>query len=516
METTQHTTAFNGEHTRSTASSVLLHANGLRIAFGGQVVLNNVDLALHRGEVVLLRGANGSGKTTLLNILTGNQEPDVGQIRLHTKGAAKTFHFPRRWWHRLNTFNRFAPERVAKKGVGRTWQEIRLFSTQSLRDNIAVASRGQLGESPVLSLLRRGSVRAEEQHNRRAATALLDSLGLGGRSSSSADKVSLGQSKRVAIARAVRAGARVLFLDEPLAGLDSAGIADVLALLERLAREEGITLVIIEHVFNIPHILPLASTVWTLNSGALHVEAPKDLLVSESPSRESLDAWLRNLAGANSTIEDHPLPGGATLSVVTPAATTPGEIVLEVNDLVVHRGRRLVIGHETADIASETAQGLTFRLRRNQLGVLQAPNGWGKTTLLETLAGLQTATSGSAWICGRRVDSLPAWERPVSLLQSRDQLFPSLSVSDTLRLAGVRVVPRYLGPVLDRQVGSLSGGEKQKVALACSVEGRPFEVGLWDEPLSALDHAFVTDEAHHLFGASRPVSLIAVPSTLAR
>jgi len=114
----------------------LLRIKGLCKAFGGQVVLDGVSLELRRGEVALLRGDNGSGKTTLLNILTGNLEPDAGTIQLFTNGMAENFHFPRRWWQHLNPFDHFSPERVAGEGVGRTWQDIRLFSEQSLCDNI--------------------------------------------------------------------------------------------------------------------------------------------------------------------------------------------------------------------------------------------------------------------------------------------------------------------------------------------------------------------------------------------
>src|SRR6185295_16083726 len=98
-------------------------------------------------------------------------------------------------------------------------------------------------------------------------------LGLRGREISSCDKISLGQSKRVAIASSVQAGAQILFLDEPLAGLDSPGITDVIALLGQVVREQQITLVIVEHVFNIQRILDLATTVWTLEKGRVRVES---------------------------------------------------------------------------------------------------------------------------------------------------------------------------------------------------------------------------------------------------
>lgn len=127
---------------RSTVGSrVVLRAQGLRKAFGGQRVLDDLDLILHEGEVVLLRGENGSGKTTLLNILTGNLEPDTGTIEYLADSTPRSYSFPRRWWQELNPFDHFTPEFVAREGIGRTWQDVRLFGSQSLRDNFGLANR---------------------------------------------------------------------------------------------------------------------------------------------------------------------------------------------------------------------------------------------------------------------------------------------------------------------------------------------------------------------------------------
>jgi branched-chain amino acid transport system ATP-binding protein len=168
METTAPT--FQTERAEKTreqkrGTSTLMRAEGLRKSFGGQTVLDGVSLDLKQGEVVLLRGANGSGKTTLLNILTGNLEPDAGRIQLFTNGETEQFDFPRSWWQELNPLDRFLPERLAQEGVGRTWQDIRLFSTQSLQDNIAVATPDQIGENPIWAFLRRFKVRDEEQEH---------------------------------------------------------------------------------------------------------------------------------------------------------------------------------------------------------------------------------------------------------------------------------------------------------------------------------------------------------------
>jgi branched-chain amino acid transport system ATP-binding protein len=250
-------------------SRVVLHAQGLRKSFGGQRVLDELDLLLHEGEVVLLRGENGSGKTTLLNILTGNLEPDAGTIEYLADGSPRTCRFPRSWIGNLNPFDHFTPEFVAREGLGRTWQDVRLFGSHSLRDNIAVADSRNPGENPLIALCAPGRTDRHEAEICQRADNMLAQLGLAGREDSSGDMISLGQSKRVAIARAVAGGARILFLDEPLAGLDRQGITDILQLLETLVKERRLTLVIVEHVFNFTHLHHLVNVHWAIAGGRI-------------------------------------------------------------------------------------------------------------------------------------------------------------------------------------------------------------------------------------------------------
>jgi ABC-type branched-subunit amino acid transport system ATPase component len=402
---------------------------------------------------------------------------------------------------------------MAQAGVSRSWQEVRLFGTQTLYDNVAVASPGQMGEGPFDALFRPLQVRQEQRILREKVRETLAGLGLRERIDSSADRISLGQARRVSILRAVHGGARVLFLDEPLAGLDDVGRTAVLALLRELAREHKLTLVIVEHVFNIPRVLDLANTVWTLASGRLTVEAL--VAVREQVAAQTGDGlltWLREVAGPGGRVTEEQLPGGAVLRRVVGAAG--GDMVLHASDLVVHRGRRLVLGEEMGD----RVQGVSLTLRQGELVVLQAPNGWGKTTLLEALAGLLPLSRGTVQLLGRPVERWPAWERRrqgLTLLQARNQTFPNLTVREALRLAGVEEVPDGVARLLERPAAQLSGGEKQKVALACALQGTPFTVAILDEPFSALDLSALRETwaalAEWLPSRSMLIALPAVP-----
>ena len=468
---------------------VLMQAHGIRKAFDGNQVLKDVSFDLKEGEVVLLRGDNGSGKTTLLNLLTGNMEPDEGVIHLDIDGTSETFDFPRRWWQNLNPFDHFTPERVANEAVGRTWQGVRLFSTQSLIDNIAVATASQPGENPLKSVLYRRHSQNIEKENRKESSNLLSALGLKKRSDSSADKISLGQTKRVAIARAIRAGARILFLDEPLDGLDKNGIEEIMVLLTDLAQNEKVTLVIIEHVFNIQRVLDLAHTVWTLNDGHITTKTVSDVHahLMKNPSNAAM-GLLNSIAGSDTSVVEQKITGNARLTRFVKLETKiQPPVVLEINNLIVRRGHRLVIGQQATNGA---VVGLNLTIYQGEITVLQAPNGWGKTTLMEAIAGILPIEQGEIRFNGVLVNSLPIWERirlGISILHSRNSYFKSLTVSEVFDLSSSSLNNLCLADgIFNNKVSSLSSGERQKVCLACL---RPSQFVIYDEPFSALDAA---------------------------
>lgn len=248
-----------GAISESVLGSVLsnaVQAENLSLAFGGTRVLDKVSFTIQKGRIVLLRGENGSGKTTLLNILTGFIRPDKGNLYFHFNGKA------------LDA-SKHAPEQLARRGVGRLWQDIRLFPTMTVLENVLAATPGLLRQNPVLAIAGWPFARREENNARERALRHLDMVGMADRASSSADKLSVGQMKRVAIARLLQAEAELFLLDEPLAGLDHMASNELLKVLSQLMEKHRKSMLIVEHQHE--RMASVCDETWFLSGGHLNV-----------------------------------------------------------------------------------------------------------------------------------------------------------------------------------------------------------------------------------------------------
>jgi branched-chain amino acid transport system ATP-binding protein len=214
-------------------SQPALEARDVSVVFSGLHALDHVSLTVRPGEIVGLIGPNGSGKTTLINVLTGQVPLAGGQIRVDCEDVGA-----------------LAPRAIARKGVARSFQIVRLFDRLTVAENVAAAALAQ------------GHKRG---YARQKAAALLADFGLSKRAGDMAATLSYGDKGRVEIARALCAEPRYLLLDEPAAGMDENESGQLLSLLSALPQERHLGLLIIDHDMSL--IMRLCQRLHVLASG---------------------------------------------------------------------------------------------------------------------------------------------------------------------------------------------------------------------------------------------------------
>jgi branched-chain amino acid transport system ATP-binding protein len=239
----------------------LLEVRGLGLGFAGVRALDGVDLRVDAGETVALVGPNGSGKTTLLNCISGFYRPDVGALEL---GGASLLGL--------------APDAIARRGVSRTFQGLRLFPGLSVLDNLLVGRHARFGRRFGDALLRRES---EEERQRRHCEELAERLGLAPWRARPAGECPYGVQKRVELGRALAAEPRLLLLDEPAAGLNAEERQELASGLQALAERLGLALVVVEH--DLPWVSSLAGRMLALEQGRVIAAGTPDA-VRASPS----------------------------------------------------------------------------------------------------------------------------------------------------------------------------------------------------------------------------------------
>jgi ABC-type branched-subunit amino acid transport system ATPase component len=230
---------------------MMLEAKNLRKSFAGLEVLRGLSFSVGRGTVSTVVGPNGAGKTTLFNILNGFLKQDAGTVL-----------------YRGESIDGMPPEKRALNGIGRLWQDARLFQNMTVLENLLVARNRHPGESVWRSLLRPRSVRKAESEARCSAEEILTLIGLKGRGFGLAGELSYGQQKLLAIGRLLMGEAEVLLLDEPLSGVSHALIDGILAFIRSLA-DGGKTILVIEH--NVTEALSISDDVFVMEGGRVDV-----------------------------------------------------------------------------------------------------------------------------------------------------------------------------------------------------------------------------------------------------
>jgi branched-chain amino acid transport system ATP-binding protein len=246
----------------STTDDVLV-ATDVRKEFGGLIAVNDVTFTVPRGKVISLIGPNGAGKTTFFNMLTGVYTPTSGQILFLGEDVTGK-----------------PPHAITERGIGRTFQNIRLFQNMTALENVLVGMHSRMKANLFNSILRTSKVRREEREARETARELLEYTGLGRKSEEVSRNLPYGDQRRLEVARALATRPQLLLLDEPTAGMNPQESAEFTAFLSKLRDEEQLTVLMIEHDMRV--VMGVSDRVSVLDYGEKIAEgAPREVQKNE-------------------------------------------------------------------------------------------------------------------------------------------------------------------------------------------------------------------------------------------
>ena len=207
----------------------ILEAKGVTKSFGGLIAVNNVDFHIDEGEIVSLIGPNGAGKTTFFNTITGIYEPTSGEVQFLGEKLKKS-----------------KPFEITKLGIGRTFQNIRLFSSMTVLENVMVGQYCRTNTNLFGAIFTTPKVKNEEKMVKEKALEILDFLELTDKKDEIAVSLPYGYQRRVEIARALATEPKLLLLDEPAAGMNTGEKVEMTQLIKKI-RDKGYTTLVIEH-----------------------------------------------------------------------------------------------------------------------------------------------------------------------------------------------------------------------------------------------------------------------------
>ena len=225
----------------------MLEVKDLSIHFGGVKAVQNVSFNIDSGIVYSVIGPNGAGKTTLFNLITGVYKPTTGEIRLDGEAIHGK-----------------SPNELARRGVARTFQNLQICMNMSAIENVMVGAHLRLDRNLVKAALRFPSLKQRDRTLRDEAAQLMDFVGLAQYVETRADAMSYGALKRLEIARALAMKPRLIFLDEPAAGLNPKETIEVDHLVRKIA-DSGITVVLVEH--DMKMVMNLSDRILVLDYG---------------------------------------------------------------------------------------------------------------------------------------------------------------------------------------------------------------------------------------------------------
>jgi branched-chain amino acid transport system ATP-binding protein len=228
--------------------ATILKAHNVTKRFGGLVAVQDFDLDIEERMIASLIGPNGAGKTTFFNCVTGFYLPEEGQIQFNGTNLVG-----------------FSPDRITSLGIGRTYQNIRLFQNMTAIENILVGQHYRLRSGILGAILRDPGTRREEEEAQEKALEMLEFVGLQGKGDFWAKNLPYGDQRRLEIARALAADPTLVLLDEPTAGMNPLETRELMAFIQRLRDELGLTIFLIEHDMRV--VMGISDRVTVLDYG---------------------------------------------------------------------------------------------------------------------------------------------------------------------------------------------------------------------------------------------------------
>ncbi|MBE0465923.1 MAG: ABC transporter ATP-binding protein [Candidatus Desulforudis sp.] len=227
----------------------MLEVRNLTKTFGGLVAVNRADFTVSSGEILAVIGPNGAGKTTIFNLITGILAPDKGEIKFQNR-----------------LLNRMKPYQIARLGISRTFQNLELFRTMTVAENVMVGAYTRDTTGFIGAMLRRPGTSLQDQERYAEAVEILRGVGLADYADEQADSLPFGLQRLLEIARALASRPKLVLLDEPAAGLNASESQALVGVLRSL-QEQGLTFVLVEH--DMTTVMDVADRIVVLNFGSV-------------------------------------------------------------------------------------------------------------------------------------------------------------------------------------------------------------------------------------------------------
>lgn len=231
----------------------ILEVENLCMDFGGLRAIDQLNLTVSQGEIVALIGPNGAGKTTFFNCITGIYVPTEGNILVHDNGG------------NISRLNGLKPNVITEKGLGRTFQNIRLFADMTVLENVMIGRHCRSRAGIFGAVFRNRATVQEEKEIVNASYALLQKVGLEGCANEFAKNLPYGAQRRLEISRALATDPLLLLLDEPAAGMNPKETEELDKLIIRIRDEEGISILMIEHDMKL--VMSISDRIYVMDYG---------------------------------------------------------------------------------------------------------------------------------------------------------------------------------------------------------------------------------------------------------